>query len=144
LLGRDSNGKGTDISPVGGGIAADQEGRVYLVGKASFGGPPSRGAWSTKEYSGQEGFLCIFEPDLQRRTLFTTFNKNNQGGSILHCVAVPRRKELLGAYALGGTLAPDSEGVRTLNAIQNTHNKSLEGFFVISGFNGFNNVDGSE
>lgn len=144
LLGRDASGKGTDISPVGGGIAADYAGRIYLAGKAAFGGPLSRDAWSSKEFSGHEGFFCVFDADLQHRASYSTFNRNAVGGSALHCVAVPRRKELQGAYALAGSISPDAGGVRTLNAIQNTQNKHTEGFFVISGFNGFSSVEGTE
>jgi hypothetical protein len=125
LLGRDADGKATRVTPVGGGLAADENGRVYFVGKAHGGGPLSHNAIGTNDYSGQEGFLCIFTPDLKQREFFSTFNAEAYGGSALHAVAAQH-----GGYALGGRVDIKSK-IKVFDPIQADGDAGAEGFFAV-------------
>ena len=132
LLGRDKTRKGTDVSPIGGNIVADEQGRIYLVGRAESGGPAVTGSFGRADFSGHEGFFCIFSSDLQRREFYTSFNSTAQGGSALHTVAIPRNRGTGPAFALGGSVYADSGGMRVVNAQQPAKSTGQDGYFSIS------------
>jgi len=134
LLGRDAQNKASHLSPANGNIATDEDGRVYLVGKASAGGPVTAGAIGVREYFGNSGFLCIFSPNLQRREFFSTFNANSEGGSALHAVAAKRMSnQARAAFAFGGSTLVASDKVPIIDAIQPQRSDESEGFFGIRG-----------
>lgn len=132
LLGRDKDKKGSSITP--GDIAADEDGRVYLVGQARQGGPATRDAFGKAEFSNQEGFLCIFAPDLRRREFYSTFNATENGGSALRSVAARRfALSKRAAFSVTGDILPNAGGLRALDAIQSKPEGQSEGFFVVRG-----------
>lgn len=134
LLGRDEQNKASHLSPVNGNIATDEDGRVYLVGKASAGGPVTAGAIGTREYFGNSGFLCIFSPNLQRREFFSTFNASSEGGSALYAVAAKRTStQARAAFAFGGSTLEASDKLPLMDAIQPRRSDEIEGFFGVRG-----------
>lgn len=132
LLGRDSQNKATHLSPVNGNIAIDEDGRVYLVGKASAGGPVTEGAIGARDFAGYSGFLCIFSPDLQRREFFSTFNANSEGSSALYTIAAKSRQGRA-SFAFGGSVMEASGKVPIIDAVQPQRSDEVDGFFGVRG-----------
>lgn len=134
LLGRDKDKKGTAVSPKDGDIAADEDGRVYLVGQAQQGGPATRDSVGKPVYSNHEGFICIFAPGLHQREFYSTFNTTEVGGSNLR--AVSARRFGVGkraTFSAGGELRPNAGGAKTVDAIQPNRAGMEEGLIVVRG-----------
>jgi len=129
FCGRLANNRANAVVTANGEITADEKGRVYLVGNASYGLPLTVNPGG--EYSGG-GFILVMSPDLKDRLLCTRTSAGNGAPHALDAHAIGGR---IRAVYGGGGMPKDmfvKDAIEAVPGDEGAANKGpKDGFFVV-------------
>jgi len=125
-----ASGRGNNVQIESGDVAADEHGRVYIVGKASNGLPLSHNLPGLGRYTGG-AFLLVLSTDMGRRLACT---RTQAGGGVGHCVDARIIDGAAHAVYGGSGMMPEIP-FYSLEALQSKPN-GKEGFLAVLAMQG--------